>query len=179
MADWSHRWSQAVDVLQTFSVNVKPFGCLENADLPSFEMTLFTSQPVAKSAANLTSFVMQRLNLSVQPVFYVLIAGKQSGMLVSGIIEQFREEIFSKAPLSVFEESDVIAGVLTTFCDLAVAPRLPLAPMPAPAAGQRRLARSGKPKLCHALTKAGNKAVRKYWTRIKMPINGKLHLLFD
>ena len=120
---------------------------------------------------------MQRLNLPVQPVFYVLIAGKQSGMLVSGILEQFKGEIFSKAPLSVFEESDVVAGVLTTCRNLAVAPRAALAPRAAPAAGQQRLASSGKQLLCPALTAAGNKAVRKYWTRIQTNINAKLHLL--
>ena len=67
--------------------------------------------------------------------------------------------------------------MLTTFCDLAVAPRPALAPLPL--TGKRRPC-GEKPKLCGPLQKAGNQAVRKYWTRVKKDIDGKLLLLvFD
>ena len=125
MADPSSLWAQP-DML-SFSVTVMPIGHLASENLQSFDYVLFTSESAEQSASGLTVFVKQRLDLQVQPLFYVSIAGKSLGLVLDRIISRFLGEIASNQQQSAFDQSDAIAGQLTIFCDLA-------APRPAPAA---------------------------------------------
>lgn len=176
MADPSSLWAQP-DMLQAFSVTVMPSGHLASEDLQSFDYVLFTSEPAEESASGLTLFVMKRLDLQVQPLFYVSIAGKALGLVLDRIISRFLGEI-AKQQQSAFDQSDAIAGQLTIFCDLA-APRPAPAARPASATDKQGPALSGQQqgKGTNALSAAANEAVQKYWNRISTDLEGTLHLL--
>lgn len=125
MADPSPPCAEAVaqgSMPQRCSVNVKPIGSLAKPDLLSFKVSLHTSHPVTKSASRLTESVKQRLNLHSEPLFSVSIAGEQVVYIAKDMLEDFMEEMASKQQ-SAFEESDALAGLLSTFCDLPDADR--------------------------------------------------------
>lgn len=96
MADPSSLWAQP-DMLQTFSITVMPSGHLANEDLQSFDYVLFTSEPAEESASDLTVFVTKRLDLQVQPLFYVSIAGKALGLVLDRIISRFLGRLLSSS----------------------------------------------------------------------------------
>ena len=96
MADPSSLWAQP-DMLQTFSVTVMPSGHLASEDLQSFDYVLFTSEPAEESASDLTVFVTKRLDLQVQPLFYVSIAGKALGLMLDRIISRFLGRLLSSS----------------------------------------------------------------------------------
>ena len=177
MADPSSFWAQP-DILQSFSVTVMPIGHLASENLQSFDYVLFTSESAEQSASGLTVFVKQRLDLQVQPLFYVSIAGKPLGLVLDRIISRFLGEIASNQQQSAFDQSDAIAGQLTIFCDLA-APRPAPAARPASATDKQALAPSGQQqgKGINALSAAANEAVHKYWNRISTDLEGTLHSL--
>ena len=79
---------------------------------------LFTLESAEQSPPDIIEFLMQRLDLQVQPLISVSIAGKPFGMTMSCTIESASS---SSQPLS--RQTAAVARQLTVICRLAVGPR--------------------------------------------------------